>query len=394
MPDLDVDRYCRAYEAGVRAARAELPDYLTDNDSFAEELRARLATQVPEVIREEERPPFDPDAARRDWRHALQDGTALRHGIRVDRPHPLAADLKDMPFDKIARAIGVGLTTSDFSQILSDGYSVVLPSLNDSNPADLFVRNQYVSDYKTVTMGTVEYEPPAQLFEETIPPFHKTAHQAASGALLEYAITLRLSRELLIGDAGRGLVDEMVRQSVLQLQRQDLRLIASVLEANGNLGDGSPFFSTAAQNWQGGIVTPVSANFSWAVEKLLTMLTPLGNLSCAEPRVLMTSANWFVPASIMVADFSARFPLVVACNPYLSESTAYLMADPNKTASLVRLRMAGSRGPKLWPMNYLPDPKTGQRLTYAGCLLSARYLTNIVPVSRIGIVKISQAAAS
>ena len=64
MPDLDVDRYCRAYEAGVRAARAELPDYLTNNDSFAEELRARLATQIPEVIREKDRTPFDPDAAR------------------------------------------------------------------------------------------------------------------------------------------------------------------------------------------------------------------------------------------------------------------------------------------------------------------------------------------
>ena len=371
-----------AYLSRRRQERAQAEP---DTAELARQLRA--FNNAPEVIREPPARPFDPDAARRDWIHALRDATALRHGVPVSRPHPFAAGLLDMPIHKIARAIGVGLTTSDFSQILVDGYSLVLPTLNDQNPADLLVRDQFVSNYKTFTMGTIDYESPAQLFEETIPPFNKVEHQAVSGALLEYAITIRLSRELLVDDTGqnRGIIDEMIRQSVQLLARQDLILIASVLAANGNLGDGSPLFGAANSVTISG---PTVAKLGEAVNAMTTQETGLNNKACATPTILMVSPDDAVEWAVCLQALWNALPLRLIINPYLATSSAYLMADPNKTTALVRLRMQGTRGPRLWPMSYLPGP-SGERLTYNGSLISARYMTNIVPVSRLGVVKLS-----
>lgn len=353
---IDPDSYIAGYRSGT--TRPEHSDTSASADADIDVIirgmrDAELLRQRAQRVIHEERP-FDPDAARRDWRHALRDGMALRHGVRVDRPHPFAAELVDMPFQQMARAVGVGLTTSDFSEILTDGYSLVLPTLTDSNPADYLVRDQFVSNYKNFSMGTIDYQGPHQLFEETIPPFQQFSHQAVSGQLLEYAITIRLSLELLIDDSGhsRGLVDEMIRQSVQLLARQDLILIAAALEANGTLGDGNPLFGTA--NTVSGATSANITHFSSAINKLQTQVTTQGNLACAEPAILLVSPDWYCEWAVALSAIFEGIRISLASNPYLASKTAYLLADPKKTTSLVRLRMRGSTGPKLWPMAYLP----------------------------------------
>lgn len=381
-----------SFEAGYRAATSrhfaledtrDEPDY----DAIIRELRQqRRDSRMPEVIHDDPRA-YDPDSARREWRHAIRDAMALRHGLQVTRPHPFAGELADMPYHRLARSIGVGLTTSDFSEILVDGYSVTLPTLNDENPADLLVRDQPVRDFKLFKMGTIDYEGPHQLFEETIPPFQQFSHQAVSGALLEYAITIRLSRELLIDDTGhsRGIVDEMVRQSVQLLARQDLILIASVLETNANLGDGNPLFGTS--NTVSGATSASVSHFSSAINKLQTQTTAQGNKACAEPAILMVSPDWFAEWAVALSAVFEGIRITLTTNPYLESKTAYLLANPKRTTGLVRLRMRGVSGPRLWPMSYLPG-ENGARIEYNGTLLSCRYETNVVPVSRLGIVKI------
>jgi hypothetical protein len=184
----------------------------------------------------------------------------------------------------------------------------------------------------------------------------------------------------------RGIIDEMLRQAVQLLQRQDLVLVASVLETNANLGDGAALFGSGNSVT---ITGPTVAKLGEAASKLTTQTSALSNKACCHPAVLTSSADDALEWAEVLVKTNGALLIKLVINPYLAASSAYLMADPQTNATLLHYRLRSSTGPTLNAgQSTVPGPDGG-KITYNGLVIVARYLTAVHAVSWLGIVKLS-----
>ncbi|MBX9960583.1 MAG: hypothetical protein K2Y15_10660 [Burkholderiaceae bacterium] len=190
---------------------------------------------------------------------AAYDAVALRLGVPVDRPHPLAADLslKDIAYAAgvIARppqahehtlaVMGRGLSTTDIAWVMAKAGGSLARRIYQAQADHLkFCLKMPVRDFRESDIPSLDVDVAMKPVGEN-GELEKTLIAdglAATGVRLNiYGTTLAINREVIINDR-HEIIGYLISSLGSSAARAEAKLVATMLEANANMGDGQPVF--------------------------------------------------------------------------------------------------------------------------------------------------------
>ncbi|MCY1077410.1 prohead protease/major capsid protein fusion protein [Archangium lansingense] len=190
-----------------------------------------------------------------DFRAAAVDALVIRAGIKLDKPHPAAADLRHMPSVELARTalsragkrvgnlspsetIKRAMTISDFPLILTGAIGASVRTGYEQEPAShrIWVGTDTVPDFREqmrpILGSAPDLEQIAELGEYK---YGSLSEDAASFRVLKYGKALALSWELLVSDRLNAFI--RVQPALGQAaRRKEADLVYSLFKENSGNG--------------------------------------------------------------------------------------------------------------------------------------------------------------
>lgn len=289
---------------------------------------------------------------------AAPDAIAVQSGAKVERPHPLA---HEMSFKEIALAcslvhyphdedrssavVSAGMSTSDFSQILLDGFGIITKAMYHAQAEHLsFVSTEEVKNYNPTPISAIDIDLTLDELSECQEIQHFNAALSGGGLtarLTSFGKLITVTREAVynnqIADIGR-----LFSAAGLSVARVESRLVAAAMESNPVMNDQLPVFGVEFLN-----DLPGEAFSGTAVGKAMSMLrkqlTASGHEANLRARHLVVEPNLEFYARSAVQDLGVQITISVL--PGLPTGRWFLLADPAVCPTVGVLRLFGVKTP-------------------------------------------------
>lgn len=316
-----------------------------------------------------------------DFGEAARDALLMRAGIRLQNPHPEAAQLRHMSVVTMAetmlsragrapdsrapdRIIKAALSTSDFPNLLADVAYKALRTGYAETPTTFTVwtGEKEVADFKPATLALMSEAP--DLLE--VPEYGEYRHgilsdSASSFQLATFGRVLRISRQALVND-NLGAFADVPKALGQAARRLEADKVYGLLSGNPTMKDGVPLFHANHGN-QAPAGSAPSVEALDAARQAMRKQRGIAGLSFVDPvpRYIICPVELELTFESILADLLSptkgeKFgpawmrELTVVADPRLSEadpSAWYLSADPAQIDGLVRAYLAGEQRPYL-----------------------------------------------
>lgn len=325
---------------------------------------------------------------------AAPDAVALAMGEKLDRPHPLAADLtlrriayafgsivrKQSSIEPDMAVVARGLATSDFSKVLADGVAgVTISTYRNQAEHTAFTERLEVANFKPETLpaldADISLEPLGENAEIQRGTVMLTAGSARQASLMVFARAVLVSRETIINDA-MGAISLVFAGLGASAARLEARLVAEELESNPILDDDAVTFHADHKNVVDGVLN--GANFGQAMALLRTQPTSSGQRADLRAKHLVVGPDLEYTARQLVVD--AGLDVVVSTLANLPDGRWYALADKTTSPTIATLNLRGAKSPLRIEQRRRPLNCDGVAVL-VGADLGARVL------SRTGIVR-------
>lgn len=339
--------------------------------------------------------PLHTAPAHADVLHACADALAIRAGLTVRNPHPLAGDFLDRPLTAAAVAIATkngtrtqsdhpaaravaGFCSDDFQALLVKAYAPVLATrFAAAAQHRAFAARMEVRDFRPAQLpGQIDMGarlPETGEFVE-LPPFSVSTKDGGFATIRDHAAQLIVSREMIINDQAE-LVAAMVESAASTAARTEAALVYSALENTETLNDGELVFHADHGNVVAEALSAGSLGKGFAA---LREQHTVGGAPADLP-----AAHLVVAADL---EFAARklihesgIDLTVTGTAYLPTGRWYLLAHAELQPTICYLALRNSEGAVL--------EQPGTPFKFDGSAMRCRITTGAALVSRIGIVR-------
>ena len=286
------------------------------------------------------------------------DAIAVQSGAKVERPHPLAHGLsfKEIALacclvhnphdeDRSSAVVSAGMSTSDFSQILLDGFGIITKAMYHSQAEHLsFVSTEEVKNYNPTPISAIDID--LTLDELTECQEIQQFNAALSGGGLTARLTsfgklITVTREAVynnqIADIGR-----LFSAAGLSVARLESRLVATAMEGNPLMNDQLPVFGAEFLNDLPGEVFTGTA-VGKAMSMLRKQLTASGHEANLRARHLVVEPDLEFYARTAVQDLGVEITVSVLAS--LPAGRWFLLADPAVCPTVGVLRLFGAKTP-------------------------------------------------
>lgn len=293
---------------------------------------------------------------------AAPDAIAISAGAAVSRPHPIAEQLTLRAIAQAcARAnhpgrslpdhmstVALGMTTSDFANVLTAGLETVTVAAYHGQAEHLaFAVPQEVKNFHPTSIRAVDMDVNLMPLMD-----HQTELQQFTAVLAGGANQVRLSRFGRVLTLSRDAVvnNQMIEFSRLFVAagantgRLESRLVANALEGNPELDDGELVFGTQFLN----VLDGVDGAFSpTALGKAMAMLrkqtTASGELADLPAKHLVVEPELEFAARTALRDLG--IDVMVSVLAGLPAGRWYLLSDPQLAPTVGVLRLFGVKEP-------------------------------------------------
>ena len=370
-----------------------------------------------------DRPPSHPrprpkgDVFRKqDHIEAAAQGFRAFMGLRPPRdPHPMADDLiraGDFGFMDLATTclemngrpltsaadgfndIMAALSTSDYPTIITE----TMRGLAEARTADpglladilamthpLRVKSYQAESYSVADLEDLPNPSPEQMNQYHVCTARITGE---SVRVLSLFAQILVSRQALTND-DRGFVSAAVSAFIAQAHRNELKMVSGLLES-GTLADAGLLFHSDYSNTASGAVD--ATGLKAATTALRSQTTEGGVASNAAPGVIVVHPDDEVAALQLVQTLPEDRRLRVVTSAFLANTHWYLLAQPSAYPVVGRTLMEGASDTAVSfgafePASVLVE---GEIRDYPGVALPATHSVGIVPLSRIGGIKVAK----
>lgn len=311
------------------------------------------------------------------------DAIALRAGVRVTAPHPLAHELslKEVAYacglanpprglDDDRAILAAGMRSMEFSRVLADGLRVAtIAAYGDASEHSRYAVPVEVKNFRPTPVAVRE-------IGTTLEPLADGAEIRRGAVLLPgdqytaqlttYARAMLVTRELIHSDMAEAIARGF-RELGYSAARIEGRLVADALESNAAFNDGAtPFGPTNAVADAFG-----ATSFANALSLLRKQPAPDGGPAGWRARHLVVGADLEYAAQALVKE--SGFAIEVSVNTWLPVARWYVMADPAQCPVIATLRLPGAQAPVTVETRELPIEHDGAgvqvRADLGACLL-------------------------
>lgn len=276
--------------------------------------------------------------SRIELRDVLTDYFGLHHGTKPQRhadPRALESWRDWRSLSDIAQRAGLTATSGEFLAAVADSQREILLSSYNANVTDIsrLVETIEVRNFKKTELPVLSDSaeiPEMQGEDGDISPLRMTISESpASGQLREFLAVFRVSRTVW-ESIGEQLI-RSIRAFGQKFALLEAKLLAETIEA--------------------ATLTPVSGSMD-ATGLAAGLAALRDSLNDAGQKTNLAAYTLLVPTA---TEYAARVlkrnadldGMEVVTNPYLTSGRFYLVANPQLSPALVRLRLRGSTGPRI-----------------------------------------------
>lgn len=328
--------------------------------------------------------------------NAAPDGIALALGAPLRQPHPFGEACSRAPLRTAAIAAGLmlapraageteaavagrGLRTTAFSGAVAAGLEAAARRSFDLQAAHLAA----VGSVEVSKLNLPQPQPAIDLSAPLESVDNGLEYKISNASLRDgenvtltsFGRILGVSRQMVFND-DLGLLQQEVAQMGVTAARHEARSIATVLEANGNLVDGSPVFDAAFGNVSAAAFD--AAGLGAAMAALRTQLAADGFALDAQAASLVVAPDLEFSARQLV--YQTGLSINVLVLPGLATGRFYLIASPEVSRSIAVGRLEGQTHPLA--VEGLRPP-----LNYDGGAIRVRFESTAVILGRLGIIR-------
>ena len=335
-----------------------------------------------------------------ELRAAATDAFAIRSGMDIPDPHPIAEQIGRMPMKELAAQFGeawsartgkplspafnafkAGLTSSDFGAAMGEGLRLMMLHVFDAMAEHRRITAPLeVRDFRTLDLDFLDIDgtlaPTGEAGEIRSQDTGVIVQNGGSAQLTSYARTLYISRVVIINDSWN-----ILQRAFASLGGSSARLenamVFQTLEANPTLGDSEPTFHSD----HGNIVADAldASSLGAAMAALRNQTTPSGQTAGHAARVLAVSPALEYAARKLVHE--AGLDLEVIASPNIAAARYYLFASPTAAPVVTRLHLPGAAN---LPFRLEPTrPGDGRD----GMALKLTTDLGVSVVSRVGVIR-------
>ena len=338
----------------------------------------------------------------RELRAAAADAFAIRCGINIPTPHPMAEQVGRLPLKDLAEQFGeasgkplsaaftalkAGLTSSDFGAAMGEGLrQMMLRQFNVMAEHRQICAPVEVSDFRTIDLDFLDIggslAPVGENGEILSQDHGAIVQNGGSAQLTSYARALHISRVVIVNDSW-GILQRAFAALGGSSSRLENRMVFEALEANPTLADSEPLFHEDHKNVVSGALN--AAGLGVAMALLRSQETPSGEQSGHRAAYLCVSPAEEFAARKLIHEAGLDMSVVTSVNivssPSLDAGRWYLMADPLVAPVVARLHLPGARDV---PFRLEPTrPADGRD----GLALKLTTDLGVSVVSRVGVVR-------
>jgi len=286
------------------------------------------------------------------------------------------------------RQIMAAMSTSDFPAIVTETWKGIAESRRSPQLEKILALTHQatVDDYRQQSFSMVDL---AGLDAPGIGTMHEftDVHPIPTGEAIQVFSTfarIGISRQALAND-DRGMFRAAISAFLRAAHSNEMRKLCSMIEANGNLADGSPLFHDDFGNVSSANAAPGDVTLATAMGLLRDQKTEGNDKADADAAVLLVPTDHEVQALKTVKELpiDAR-PRVIATAHLTGGGTApwYLLADPDVYPVLGRVRMENA------PLSAVTFGDFEVAEEFPGLFLPATHSVGFNILSRVGIVRI------
>ena len=345
-----------------------------------------------------------------DHVQAAQHLLAHNYGIAPDSLHPLAeAEIRSGPRYTLAdaaesclemnghqllagadpyRQILAAMSTSDFPTVVRETWKGIAESRRNPQlekitalTSQITVEDYRQQSYSMVDLGGMEAPGFRTMHEYT------EVHPIPTGEAIQvWSLFARIgiSRQALAND-DRGMFRAAISAFLRGAHSNEMQKLCALIEAAGNLADGSPLFHADFGNAHATPGAPSETTLATAMSLLRNQRTEANDKADADPAVILVPTSHEVAALKTVKELpiDAR-PRVIATAHLTSGATApwFVLADPEVYPVLGRVRMENA------PLSAVTFGDFEVAEEFPGVFLPATHSVGYNILSRIGIVRI------
>ena len=311
------------------------------------------------------KPPHNPTAALHDLKQSHPDERTL--ASLVEALEPTTAANRGAPWH--ARAA--------LRDVLDPAFIALSRAYPEPTHRAL-VRMIPAKDFKSqrIVLGLDGFRLSEVLSNAEIPKITASEVETTTATLRTLAAIFSVSRQDVVNDEALGYLRTVGESLIGAAYRQEAEELFALLEANGNLPDGAPWFDSSNTATGPSEVTALAAG----IQKFHEQQYPSGAYVDATPFLLLCPPSWSVMLSDTLVDLAlVRPPITVMKSPHIT--AAYLIADPARNPCVGLLGMGET-----------PVLSTGKPplKSDAALQLKIEHSFRSVALSRYGIVRIEK----
>ena len=286
------------------------------------------------------------------------------------------------------RQILAAMSTSDFPAVVNETWKGIAESRRSPQLEKIIALTHQltVDDYKQQSYSMVDLSGmPAPGFA-TMHEFIDVHPIPTGEAIQVWSLFARIgiSRQALASD-DRGMFRAAISAFLRAAHSAEMQKLCALIEANGNLADGSPLFHADFGNAHSGNAAPGETTLATAMSLLRNQRTEGNDKADADPAVMLVPTTHEVAALKTVKELPIDYrPRVITTGHLTGGGTApwYLLADPEVYPVLGRVRMENA------PLSAVTFGDFEVAEEYPGLYLPATHSVGYNILSRVGIVRI------
>lgn len=283
------------------------------------------------------------------------------------------------------QTVAQGAATAQPSAALSDLLTRAAEPLVSAHPRPVWravLREVVADNFRDISICNALFSPPLELVEEGMDyPFGDLEEGiafSATGHVRKYGRAVAISRELAVNDRSMGFLADLINAMTAAAYRKEADEFFSALNANGNLDDGAPWFDASNSVSAASVAVAIMNGLA----ALRAQTFPDGQATHSEPYALLVPHDWHVELQNIDADFMLKPPIILRS---ASLTAGYAFADPAFVPSVALVGLRPGVMPEIMMSN--KNRHTFARELFA--IAKARHEFAIVPLSRVGVVKMT-----
>lgn len=198
-------------------------------------------------------------------------------------------------------------------------------------------------------------------------------------SLRTFGRIVRITRQTITNDASCQYFRDVGMALLAAAYRLEARELFALLEANGNLADGDPWFTDGNNVTSPSVLGALVKGFETFAEQRFDS----GEYVATMPAVLVVPPSWYVNAADLPSDLALNRDLLILKIPHVTHG--YLVANPSACPAIGLLSLSATATPQL-ETNREPTANLD-----IGLEVKVRHDFAVVPLNRAGIVRLTVA---